>query len=99
MNQQEVIENAWSLSEAIEEAVSNGDWARAAELDEARAPFVMALQGEQTADALAIIRKIQASIQSVAARVQTAQTTLAATYRRSMDGAKAASRYHQAARF
>ena len=59
----------------------------------------MALQAEQPADALIVIRKIQASIDAVAARARTAQTALAATYRRSMDGAKAASRYQQAARF
>ncbi|MFM0323792.1 flagellar protein FliT [Caballeronia glebae] len=99
MNQQEVIQNAWSLTEAIEEAVSKSDWARAAELDQARAPFVMALQAEQPAHALAIIRKIQTSIEGVAVRARDAQTTLSAGYRRSMEGAKAASRYHQAARF
>ncbi|VXC63727.1 conserved hypothetical protein [Burkholderia sp. 8Y] len=99
MNQQELIENAWSLTEAIEAAVNNGDWARAAEIDAKRAPLVMALQADQPADALAVIRKIQASIDAVTARARTAQTTLAAAYRRSMDGAKAASRYQQAARF
>ncbi|WP_321794173.1 flagellar protein FliT [Caballeronia sp. J97] len=99
MNQQELIHNAWSLTEAIEEAASKNEWARAAELAEARAPLVMALQAPQPADALEVIRKIQASIDAVSARARDAQTTLGATYRRSMDGAKAASRYHQAARF
>jgi hypothetical protein len=99
MNQHDVIQNAWALTEAIEEAVSQNDWARAAKLDEARAPLVMALQSEQPADALAVIRKIQASIDAVAIRARDAQSTLSATYRRSMEGAKAAGRYHQAARF
>ncbi|SAL25638.1 Flagellar protein FliT [Caballeronia peredens] len=99
MNQHDLIQDAWSLTEAIERAVSHEDWARAAELADARAPLVMALQAEQPADALEIIRKIQASMDAVAARAQDAQATLAATYRRSMEGAKAASRYHQAARF
>lgn|SRR5689334_16369128 len=97
MNQTELIQNAWALTEAIEDAVGKEDWARAAELTEARAPLVMALQAEQPADALALIRKIQASIDAVAARATAAQTSLAAAYRRSMDGAKAVSRYHQAA--
>jgi flagellar protein FliT len=99
MNQNELIQNAWALTEAIEEAVGNEDWTRAAELAQARAPLVMALQAEQPADALAVIRKIQASIEAVAVRAQSAQSALSTTYRRSMDGAKAASRYHQAARF
>ncbi|SAK97901.1 Flagellar protein FliT [Caballeronia calidae] len=99
MNQPELIQNAWALTEAIEEAVSQEDWARATGLAQARAPLVMALQAEQPADALAVIRKIQASIDAVAARAQSAQAALSATYRRSMDGAKAASQYHRAARF
>jgi hypothetical protein len=99
MNQQELIQTAWSLTEAIEDAVGKEDWARAAELTEARAPLVAAMQAEQPAESLALIRKIQASIDAVAVRAQDAQTALSATYRRSMDGAKAASRYQQAARF
>ncbi|BBU26364.1 hypothetical protein BTHE68_00980 [Burkholderia sp. THE68] len=99
MNQNELIQNAWALTEAIEEAVGKEDWARAADLTQARAPLVMALEAEQPADALAVIRKIQASIDAVAARAGTAQVALSTTYRRSMDGAKAASRYQQAARF
>ncbi|WP_250517723.1 flagellar protein FliT [Caballeronia sp. INDeC2] len=98
MNQQELIQNAWTLTEAIEAAVGKEDWAQAAELDEARAPLVMSLQADQPADALIVIRKIQASMDAVAARARDAQTALSATYRRSMDGAKAASQYHQAAR-
>jgi flagellar protein FliT len=99
MNQHELIQEAWSLTEAIEAAVGNEDWARAAELTEARAPLVMALRAEQPAESLAVIRKIQASIDAVASRAQAAQTALSANYRRSMDGAKAAGRYQQAARF
>lgn len=71
----------------------------AAELAEGRAPFVMALQAEQPAEALAAIRKIQASVDAMTARARDAQTTLSATYRRSMDNARAASQYHRAARF
>jgi flagellar protein FliT len=99
MNQQELIQRAWALTEQIEAAVSEQDWTRAAELAQARAPLVMSLQADQPVEALEIIRKIQASIGAITARVQDAQTTLAATYRRSMDGAKAAGRYQQMARF
>ncbi|MDR5778219.1 flagellar protein FliT [Caballeronia sp. LZ065] len=99
MNQHELIQEAWSLTEAIETAVGNEDWARAAELTQARAPLVMAMRAEQPVESLAVIRRIQASMDAVASRAQMAQTALAANYRRSMDGAKAASRYQQAARF
>lgn len=99
MNQQRLIEDAWALTEAIELAVGKEDWEHAAGLAEARSPMLMSLQADQPAEALAVIRKIQASIDAVASRAQEAQATLAATYRRSMDGANAASRYHQAARF
>ncbi|WP_250501653.1 flagellar protein FliT [Caballeronia sp. AZ7_KS35] len=99
MNRQEAIENARTLTEAIEEAVGQNDWARAAELDAARAPLVMSLQADQPAEALAVIEQIQASMDAVAARAKDAQAALSTTYRRSMDGAKAVSRYHQAARF
>lgn len=98
MNQQRLIEDAWALTEAIELAASKEDWEHAAGLAEARSPMLMSLQADQPAEALAVIRKIQASIDAVASRAQEAQTALAATYRRSMDGANAASRYHQAAR-
>ena len=99
MEQQEVIQRAWALTEAIESAVAEQDWTRAAELTQARTPLVMQIGAEQSADALVIIRKIQASIDAVAIRARDAQSTLSATYRRSMEGAKAAGRYHQAARF
>ncbi|SAK85054.1 flagellar protein FliT [Caballeronia ptereochthonis] len=98
MNQQRLIEDAWALTEAIELAVGKEDWEHAAGLAEARSPMLMSLQAGQPADALILIRKIQASMDAVAARARDAQTTLSATYRRSMDGAKAASQYHQAAR-
>jgi hypothetical protein len=99
VNQHEAIQNAWALTGAIEEAVNQNDWARAAELDAARAPLVMSLPADQPAEALAVIRQIQASMDAVAARAKDAQAVLSTMYRRSMDGAKAVSRYHQAARF
>ncbi|MDR5763282.1 flagellar protein FliT [Caballeronia sp. LZ035] len=99
MNQHELIQEAWSLTEAIETAVGNEDWARAAELTEARAPLVMAMRAEQPAESLAVIRRIQASMDAVASRAQMAQTALATNYRRLMDGMNAVSRYHQAVRF
>jgi flagellar protein FliT len=99
MDQQRLIEDVWALTEAIEIAVGKEDWEHAAGLVEARSPMLMSIRAEQPAEALTVIRKIQASIDAVAARAHTAQMALATTYRRSMDGAKAASQYHRAARF
>ena len=99
MDQYELIQRAWALTEAIEAAASTEDWERAAEITEARSSLLMRLHGEQSAESIAIIRRIQASIESMMGRAQAAQAMLSATYRRSMERAKAASRYHQAARF
>ncbi|SAK61780.1 hypothetical protein AWB81_02161 [Caballeronia arationis] len=99
MNQHDVIQQAWALTEQIEAATAGCDWPRAAELAEARAPLLMSLQADQPADALATIRKIQSSIEAVTQAAGIAQEALVANHRRSMERASAASRYQQAARF
>ncbi|WP_250482931.1 flagellar protein FliT [Caballeronia sp. GaOx3] len=99
MEQQEVIQRAWALTEAIESAVAEQDWTRAAELTQARTPLVMQIGPEQSAEALMVIRKIQASIDSTMGHAQAANAMLASGYRRSMERAQAAGRYQQAARF
>jgi hypothetical protein len=99
MNQHEMIERAWALTEAIEAAVDAQDWPRAAELTQARTPLVMAFEADQPAASLATIRRIQASIESMMGRAQAAQAMLGTGYRRSMDQAQAAGRYQQAMRF
>jgi flagellar protein FliT len=97
MNQQELIQNAWALTEAIEEAVDAQDWPRAAELTQARSPLLMALDADQPPDALATIRRIQTSIESMMGRTRVAQVMLSTAYRKSMDQAQAASRYQKGA--
>ncbi|GAB5098365.1 flagellar protein FliT [Caballeronia sp. LP006] len=99
MNQQEMIQHAWALTEAIEAAVNEENWARAAELTEARTPLLMAVEANQPAESLATIRRIQASIEATMGRANAAQAMLSTAYRKSMDQAKAAGRYQQAARF
>ncbi len=97
MNQQEMIQHAWALTEAIEAAAQAGDWTRAAELTQARSPLLMSLEADQPAESLATIRRIQASIEAMMSRAQAAQTMLSTAYRKSMDQAQAASRYQKAA--
>ncbi|SAK41071.1 hypothetical protein AWB75_00279 [Caballeronia catudaia] len=99
MNQHELIQHVWALTEAIEAAVDAQDWVKAAELTQARTPLVMQIGAEQSADALVTIRKIQASIESMMSQAQAANVLLSTGYRRAMDKAQAAGRYHQAARF
>lgn len=99
MNQQQLIERAWALTEQIEAAAADADWTRAAALTEARAPFVMAMQAPQPAEAMVVIRKIQASMEAVSQLARVAQMGIAATYRKSMDNAQKAGRYQQAAWF
>ncbi|WP_244814629.1 flagellar protein FliT [Caballeronia sp. Lep1P3] len=99
MQQHEIIQRAWALTEAIEAAVTAQDWTRAAELTASRTPLVMAIEADQPEESLTTIRRIQASMESLMTRAQAAQTMLAAGYRQSMERAKAAGRYQQAARF
>ena len=99
MQQHEIIQRAWALTEAIEAAADAQDWPRAGELTQTRAPLVMAIESEQPAESLALIRKMQASIESMMKRAEAAQTRLATGYRRSMEQAQAAGRYQQGARF
>jgi flagellar protein FliT len=97
-HQHEMIEQAWTLTQAIEEAAAASDWPRAAELSEVRSPLLMGLQAEQPAEALGMIREIQASMAAVTEAARIAQEGLATGYRRALDGANAASRYQAAAR-
>ncbi|SAL56821.1 hypothetical protein AWB74_02615 [Caballeronia arvi] len=99
MEQHEIIQRAWALTEALEAAASAQDWVKAAELTQARTALVMAIEKEQSEEALVVIRRIQASIESMMGRAEAAQALLGTGYRRAMDQAQAAGRYQQAARF
>jgi len=98
MNQQELIAQAWALTEAIEIAAADNDWPRAAELTQTRSPLLMGLQADQPADAMVIIRRIQASIATIMNVATSAETALMRNHRQAMNQASAASRYQQAAR-
>ncbi|MGV7242594.1 flagellar protein FliT [Caballeronia sp. M23-90] len=97
MNQQELIAQAWALTEAIENAAADNDWPRAAELTQTRSPLLMGLQADQPADAMVIIRRIQASIATIMNVAASAETTLMRNHRQAMNKANAVSRYQQAA--
>jgi flagellar protein FliT len=97
MNQQEMIQHAWALTEAIEAAAADQDWARAVELSRVRSPLLMSIEADQPAESLAVIRRIQSSIEAMMSRAQAAQALLSTAYRKSMDGARAAGQYQKAA--
>jgi flagellar protein FliT len=97
MDQQDIVQHAWALTEAIEAAASAGDWTRAAELTQTRSPMLMSLHAEQSAETLQIIRRIQTSIEAMMSRAQDAQMMLSTAYRKSMNQAQAAGRYQKAA--
>jgi flagellar protein FliT len=97
MNQHELIQQAWTMTEAIEAAADAQDWARAAELTEARSPLLMSLTADQPAESLATIRKIQTSIEWTMSRARTEQLIVGAAYRKSMNQAQAAGQYQKAA--
>jgi flagellar protein FliT len=99
MDQRELVQHAWALTEAIEAAAEAQDWARAAELAKARSPLVMAFEAQQTEESLSTIRRIQASMESMMGRTDAAQAMLAMAYRKSMDQTQAARRYQKAAWF
>ncbi|WP_213780471.1 flagellar protein FliT [Caballeronia sp. dw_276] len=99
MNQQELIAQAWALTEAIESAAANNDWPRAAELSLARSPLLMGLQADQPADSMVTIRRIQASIAAMMNVATSAETALMKSHRQALNQASAAGRYQQAAQF
>ncbi|KMZ12792.1 hypothetical protein BHUM_03254c [Candidatus Burkholderia humilis] len=98
MDQRELVQHAWALTEAIEAAADAQDWTRAAELTQARSPLVMAFEAaQQTEESLVTIRRIQASMESMMGGTEAAQAMLAMAYRKSMDQTQAARRYQNAA--
>jgi flagellar protein FliT len=97
MDQREVVQHAWALTEAIEAAAQAQDWARAAELTQARSPLVMSFGADQPAESMEVIRRIQASMEAMMNRAESAQALLATAYRKSMDQAQAARRYQKTA--
>jgi flagellar protein FliT len=97
MDQRELVQHAWALTEAIEAAAEAQDWTRAAELAQARSPLVMAFEADQPEESITTIRRIQASMESMMGRTEAAQAMLALAYRKSMDQTQAAKRYQNAA--
>ncbi len=99
MEQNSLISRLLDLTLAIQHAAAMADWQEAARLTEERTPFFMQLTPEQDAAAMAVINRIQAINTAVAADAKTSQTELQIEYSAAMNKVRAATKYHQAARF
>ncbi|WP_179404110.1 flagellar protein FliT [Burkholderia guangdongensis] len=91
------IERIWALTQAIEHAAAMADWPCAARLVDERSPLVMALGAEQTPDALATIRRIQAIDAAVFAQAKTTQHALQIDFRAAIGRTDAARQYQRIA--
>ncbi|MFM0528311.1 flagellar protein FliT [Paraburkholderia strydomiana] len=98
MNQMSLIEDLLSLTQAIESAASLADWPEAARLTAQRSPLLMLLITEQTPEALALIRRIQAIDAAVLADASNTQYGLQEEYRIAMGRVSAVDHYQKAAR-
>jgi hypothetical protein len=97
MDQTRLVEQALALTEEIDHAARIADWQRAARLSEQRSPLLMALAPEQSPEALALIRRIQAIDDATLREAMIAQSELAAEYRAAMDRTQAAHSYNSMA--
>jgi flagellar protein FliT len=97
MDQTQLVEQVLELTEEIGHAVSIADWQRAARLSEQRSPLLMSIGPEQTPDALALIRRIQAMDDITLDEARTSQTGLETEYRAAMERTDAARQYNNVA--
>lgn len=93
------IERIWQFTKDIEQAAAVGEWERAAQLAGERSPLLMSLGAQQSADALATLREIQAIDLRIAEAAQAAQESLGAEYRAAMLATRNANQYQRIAQF
>ncbi|MGF6569893.1 protein FliT [Paraburkholderia fungorum] len=96
-NQTRLVEQVLALTEEIDHAARIADWQRAALLSEQRSPLLMSFAPEQSPEALALIRRIQALDDVTLREARTAQSELANEYRTAMDRTRAANSYNSVA--
>jgi flagellar protein FliT len=97
MEQTRLVEQVLALTEEIDHAARIADWQRAAYLAEQRSPLLMSVGAEQSPEALALIRRIQAMDSVTLREAATAQVELASEYRTAMERTNAASSYNSMA--
>lgn len=94
----EPLSRAYELTQAMNAAAVAGDWVRAAELADERSPLLMSLGADQTPDALATIRAIQALTADITRIAQQGRDVLADDLNASMRRVEAVSFYHTTGR-
>ena len=99
MKQNSLIDRLLELTLAIQHAAAMADWQEAARLTEERTPLFMELTPEQDTVAMDVIRRIQAIDAAIADDAKTTQSELQTEYSAAMNKVRAASKYHQAAKF
>jgi flagellar protein FliT len=78
LSQNQLVEQVYALSEAIEQATRLFDWHKAAWLSRVRSPLLTSIRAEQEPGALAMIREIQAINLTIVQRTHCRQIELAA---------------------
>jgi flagellar protein FliT len=97
MDQNRLVAQVLALTEEIDHAARIADWQRAALLSEERSPLLMSFAPQQSPEALAQIRRIQALDATTLRDARTAQAEMATEYRQAMDRTNAANRYNSVA--
>jgi flagellar protein FliT len=97
MDQTRLVEQVLALTEEIDRAARTADWQRAALLSEQRSPLLMSFAPQQSPEALALIRRIQALDDVTLREATSAQSELATDFRTAMERTNAASRYNSVA--
>jgi hypothetical protein len=97
MEQTRLVEQVLALTEEIDHAARLADWQLAARLAEQRSPLLMSVGPDQSSEALALIRRIQAMDALTLGEAATAQAELAGEYRVAMERTHAASSYNSMA--
>jgi hypothetical protein len=97
MHQTQLVEQVFALTEEIDHAARIADWQLAAHLSEQRSQLLMSIGPDQSPEALALIRRIQAMDDATLQEARTAQAELEAEYRVAMERTNAAHRYNSVA--
>ncbi|RFU47466.1 flagellar protein FliT [Paraburkholderia sp. DHOC27] len=99
MDQTQLVERVFEMTQAIAEAGQIADWQKAARLAQERSPLVRSIQREQAPVALAMIRRIQAMDRSLIDDARTTQAELTAEYELATRRIKSAQQYNRVAMF
>jgi hypothetical protein len=97
MDQTQLVERVFELTQSIAEAGQIADWQRAARLAEERSPLVHSIQRHQDPVALTLIRRIQAMDSTLMNEARTTQAELIEEFQVAMRRTSAAQQYNRVA--